>query len=78
MKLVKKNFYKAQIVTHNLLLLNLISLGMKVYFKLIDIYEYQSSGYFHLLMLLLTLKVPLLWTLSLPFFLNIILTHVKG
>ena len=53
---------------------------MKVYFGLIDtISEYQCSAYLYLLLLLLTLKVPLWWTLFKPFFLNIILTHVtKG
>ena len=53
---------------------------MKVYFGLIDtISEYQSSAYLYLLLLLLTLKVPLWWTLFKPFFLNIIFTHVtKG
>ena len=40
------------------LLLNLISWQMKAYFELIDI-----SAYLHLLLLLLTLKVPLWWTL---------------
>ena len=49
---------------------------MKVYFELIDISEYQCSAYLHLLLLLLTLKVPLWWTLFKPFFLNIIITHV--
>ena len=42
-----------------LLLLNLISKQMKVYFKLIYISEYQQSAYLHLLLWLLTLKVPL-------------------
>ena len=53
---------------------------MKVYFGLIDtISEYQCSAYLYLLLLLLTLKVPLWWTLFKPFFLNIIFTHVtKG
>ena len=52
---------------------------MKVYFKLIDTSEYQSSTYLHLLLLLLTLKVSLWWSLFKPFFLNIVLTHVtKG
>ena len=53
---------------------------MKVYFGLIDtISEYQCSTYLYLLLLLLTLKVPLWWTLFKSFFLNIILTHVtKG
>ena len=53
---------------------------MKVYFRLIDtISEYQCSAYLYLLLLLLTLKVPLWWTLFKPFFLNIIFTHVtKG
>ena len=52
---------------------------MKVYFKLIDTSEYQSSAYLHLLLLLLTLKVSLWWSLFKPFFLNIVLTHVtKG
>ena len=36
---------------------------MKEYFELIDISEYQCSAYLHLLLLLLTLKVPLWWTL---------------
>ena len=49
---------------------------MKVYLELIDISEYQCSAYLHLLLLLLTLKVPLWWTLFKPFFLNIIITHV--
>ena len=49
---------------------------MKVYFEPIDISEYQCSAYLHLLLLLLTLKVPLWWTLFKPFFLNIIITHV--
>ena len=40
---------------------------------------YQSSAYLHLLLLLLTLKVSLWWSLFKPFFLNIVLTHVtKG
>ena len=65
--------------SYALLLLNLISKQIKVYFKLIDTSEYQHSAYLHLLLLLLTLKVPLWWTLFKPFFLNIILTHVtKG
>ena len=52
---------------------------MRVYFKLIDTSEYQSSAYLHLLLLLLTLKVSLWWSLFKPFFLNIVLTHVtKG
>ena len=53
---------------------------MKVYFGLIDtISEYQCSAYLYLLLLLLTLKVPLWWTLFKLFFLNIIFTHVtKG
>ena len=52
---------------------------MKVYFKLIDTSEYQSSAYLHLLLLLLTLKVSLWWSLFKPFFLNIVLTHLtKG
>ena len=52
---------------------------MKVYFELIDISEYQSIAYLHLLLLLLTLKVPLWWSLLKPFFLNIVLTCVtKG
>ena len=52
---------------------------MKVYFKLIDTSEYQPSAYLHLLLLLLTLKVSLWWSLFKPFFLNIVLTHVtKG
>ena len=52
---------------------------MKVYFKLIDTSEYQSSAYLHLLLLLLTLKVSLWWSLFKTFFLNIVLTHVtKG
>ena len=53
---------------------------MKVYFGLINtISEYQCSAYLYLLLLLLTLKVPLWWTLFKPFFLNIIFTHVtKG
>ena len=53
---------------------------MEVYFGLIDtISEYQCSAYLYLLLLLLTLKVPLWWTLFKPFFLNIIFTHVtKG
>ena len=52
---------------------------MKVYFKLIDTSEYQSSAYLHLLLLLLTLKVSLWWSLFKPFFPNIVLTHVtKG
>ena len=49
---------------------------MKVYFEPIDISEYKCSAYLHLLLLLLTLKVPLWWTLFKPFFLNIIITHV--
>ena len=52
---------------------------MKVYFKLIDTSEYQSSAYLQLLLLLLTLKVSLWWSLFKTFFLNIVLTHVtKG
>ena len=53
---------------------------MKVYFGPIDtISEYQCSAYLYLLLLLLTLKEPLWWTLFKPFFLNIIFTHVtKG
>ena len=52
---------------------------MKVYFELIDISEYQSIAYLHLLLLLLTLKVPLWRSLLKPFFLNILLTCVtKG
>ena len=52
---------------------------MKVYFELIDISEYQSSVYLHLLLLLLTLKVSLWGTLFKLFFLNIIIAHVtKG
>ena len=42
--------------SYTLLLLNLISLQIKVYFELIDISEYQFSAYLHLLLLLLTLK----------------------
>ena len=56
--------------------MNLFFLQMKVYLELIDISEYQCSAYLHLLLLLLTLKVPLRWTLFKPFFLNIIITHV--
>ena len=52
---------------------------MKVYFELIDISEYQSSTYLHLLLLLFTLKVPLWWTLFKPFSIDIILKHLtKG
>ena len=42
--------------SYTLLLLNLISLQIKVYFELIDISEYQFSACLHLLLLLLTLK----------------------
>ena len=54
--------------------MNLIFVQMKVYFELIDISEYQCSAYLHLLLLLLTPKVSLRWTLIKPF-LNIILTQ---
>ena len=77
-ELVKNDFQKAQIVTHycywTLFLSNwkyisswLISLNTNVVYTFI------------LLLLLLTLKVPLCWTLFKPFLLNIILTHItKG
>ena len=42
--------------SYTLLLLNLISLQIKVYFELLDISEYQFSACLHLLLLLLTLK----------------------
>ena len=58
---------------------NLIFAQMKVCFELIDTSEYYCSAFLHLTLLLLTLKVPLWWTLFKPLFLNIILTHVtKG
>ena len=62
--------------SYTVLSLNHISSQIKVYFKLIDISEYQCSTYLHLLSLLLTVKVPLWWTLLKPFWLNIILIHV--
>ena len=59
--------------------MNLIFVQMKLYFELIDINEYQCSAYLLLMLLLLTPKISLWWTLIKPFFLNIILTHVtKG
>ena len=71
----QKRFSKGTI-SYTFLLLDLISYQLKVYFKLIDVREYQCNAYLHLLLLLLTLKVPLWWTPFKQFFLNIILTHV--
>ena len=59
--------------------MNLIFVQMKLYFELIDISEYQCSAYVLLMLLLITPKISLWWTLIKSFFLNIILTHVtKG
>ena len=57
-ELVKNDFDRKGTNSYTSLLLNLISWQMKAYFELIDI-----SAYLHLLLLLLTLKVPLWWTL---------------